>query len=407
LFLLQHLLRRFVEKGRLTVIRHDGSRHVFGSGTDGPDVFVRFHDEKVERELFFNPELASAEAYMDGRLTIENAGIYDLLFLFSVNRRGLGAHPLQQALRRTWRALRSFHQKNALGQAAQNVRRHYDHPAEFYALWLDERMNYSCAYFTYPDEPLEGAQLNKLRHVAAKLKLAPGMRVLDIGSGWGALAIYLAQTCDAQVTALNVSPEQLSASRERARAAGVADKIAFVEKDYREISGPFDRLVSIGMMEHVGVAYFDDYFRTVRRLLAPGGFALVHAIGRMSPPGSTAPFIRKYIFPGGYAPALSEVFASTERTGLWVDDCEVWRLHYYWTVRNWRLRFEDKRAAVVALMGERFARMWEFYLGAAELGFLHGANMVFQILLSERRDDMPVVRDYMMDGERALRAKER
>src|SRR5262249_26857011 len=161
---------------------------------------------------------------------------------------------------------------------AANVRRHYDHPAEFYALWLDERMNYSCAYFTHPDEPLEAAQLNKLRHVAAKLKLKPGMRVLDIGSGWGALAIYLAQTCDAQVTALNVSPEQLAASRERARTAGVADKIAFVEKDYREISGPFDRLVSIGMMEHVGVAYFDDYFRAVRKLLAPGGFALIHAI---------------------------------------------------------------------------------------------------------------------------------
>jgi cyclopropane-fatty-acyl-phospholipid synthase len=404
-FLLQHLLRRFVEKGRLTVIGHDGSRHTFGSGADGPDVTVRFHDEKVERALFFNPELASAEAYMDGRLTIESGGIYDLLLLFSVNRRGLGAHPLQQALRRAWRALRGFHQKNPLGQAARNVRQHYDHPAEFYALWLDERMNYSCAYFTHPDEPLEAAQLNKLRHVAAKLKLAPGMRVLDIGSGWGALAIYLAQTRDAQVTALNVSPEQLAASRERARAAGVAGKIAFIEKDYREISGPFDRLVSIGMMEHVGVAYFDDYFRAVRRLLAPGGFALIHAIGRMSPPGSTAPFIRKYIFPGGYAPALSEVFASTERTGLWVDDCEVWRLHYYWTVRSWRLRFADKRAGVVALMGERFARMWEFYLCAAELGFLHGSNMVFQILLSERRDDVPVVRDYMIDEERALRAK--
>jgi len=177
--------------------------------------------------------------------------------------------------------------------------------------------------------------------------------------------------------------------------------------EYREFSGAFDRLVSIGMMEHVGVAHFDEYFRTLRRLLVPGGFALVHAIGRMSPPGSTAPFIRKYIFPGGYAPALSEVLASTERTGLWVDDCEVWRLHYYWTVLSWRLRFAASRAAVVARMGERFARMWEFYLGAAELGFLHGANMVFQLLLSERRDDVPVIRDYMLDDERALRARER
>ncbi len=403
MFLLQHLLRRFVEKGRLTVIRHDGSRHAFGSGVDGPDVLVRFHDAKVERELFFNPELASAEAYMDGRLTIENGSVYDLLFLFSVNRRGLGAHPLQQALRKSWRALRRLHQQNPLGRAGENVRQHYDHPADFYALWLDQGMNYSCAYFTDPDEPLETAQKNKLRHVAAKLKLAPGLRVLDIGSGWGALAIYLAQSCGVEVTAVNVSGEQLEASRQRARTAGVEERINFVNRDYREITGPFDRIVSIGMMEHVGVAYFDEYFRTVRKLLAPGGFALIHAIGRMSPPGSTAPFIRKYIFPGGYAPALSEVFASTERTGLWVDDCEVWRLHYYWTVRNWRLRFAEKRAAVVARMGERFARMWEFYLGAAELGFLHGSNMVFQLLVSERRDDMPVLRDYMFDDERALR----
>ena len=207
MFLLQHLLRRFVRKGRLTVIGHDGSRHVFGSGTDGPDVTVRFHDEKVEREIFFNPELATAETYMDGRLTIENAGIYDLQMLFSVNRRHFSAHPFQLVLRKIWRALRSFHQRNALGRAARNVREHYDHPTDFYSLWLDERMNYSCAYFTHPEEQLEAAQLNKLRHVAAKLMLAPGMRVLDIGSGWGALAIYLAQICDVHVTGLNVSPE--------------------------------------------------------------------------------------------------------------------------------------------------------------------------------------------------------
>jgi cyclopropane-fatty-acyl-phospholipid synthase len=213
-------------------------------------VTVRFHDAKVERELFFNPELASAEAYMDGRLTIENGSIYDLLFLFSVNRRGLGAHPLQQALRKNWRALRRLHQQNPLGRAGENVRRHYDHPADFYALWLDEGMNYSCAYFTHPDEPLEAAQRNKLRHVAGKLKLAPGMRVLDIGSGWGALAIYLAQSCAVEVTALNVSAEQLEASRQRARAAGVEDRIRFVNRDYREITGPFDRVVSMGMMEH-------------------------------------------------------------------------------------------------------------------------------------------------------------
>jgi cyclopropane-fatty-acyl-phospholipid synthase len=406
-FLLRSLLGRFIEKGRLFVVTHDGAKHAFGTGVDGPEVTIRLHDSKIARELFFNPELVAGEAYMDGRLTVENGGsIYDFLFLFSVNRRRLGHHPVQHALRTTWRTLRRVHQSNPLGRAARNVRQHYDHPADFYALWLDQRMNYSCAYFTHPEESLEAAQLNKLRHVAAKLKLEPGMSVLDVGSGWGALAIYLAQTCGVRVTAVNVSPEQLTASSELARAAGVADKITFLERDYREVEGRFDRLVSIGMMEHVGAAYFDQYFTSVRRLLTPGGFALIHAIGRMSSPGFTAPFIRKYIFPGGYAPALSEVFASTERVGLWVDDCEVLRLHYYWTIRHWRLRFLANRQAVVDMMGPRFARMWEFYLVAVELSFLHGSNMVYQLLLSERRDDVPVTRDFMFDGERRLHARE-
>jgi len=407
MFVLQRLLRRFVEKGRLTVVTHDGRSYAFGGVIDGPSVRIRLHDAKVTRELFLNPELAAAEAYMNGRLTLEDgATIYDLLLLFSVNRRGLAAHPLQQLLRRTWRTLRGVHQANPLGRATRNVRHHYDHPAAFYKLWLDESMNYSCAYFTNPEESLENAQHNKLRHVAAKLHLTPGMKVAEIGSGWGALSIYLAKTSDVHVTAINVSPEQIAASRAYAQAAGVAETINFIEQDYRELDGRFDRIVSIGMMEHVGVAYFDEYFRTIRRLLAPGGFALIHAIGRMSPPGSTAPFIRKYIFPGGYVPALSEVFASTERTGLWVADCEILRLHYYWTIRNWRTRFLARRNDVVAMMGERFARMWEFYLSAVELGFLHGSNMVFQLLLAERRDDVPVLRDYMLDDERALRKRE-
>jgi cyclopropane-fatty-acyl-phospholipid synthase len=221
------------------------------------------------------------------------------------------------------------------------------------------------------------------------------------------LAIYLAKVAGVRVSAINVSPEQLAESRSRAAAAGVADRIDFIGGDYREVTGTFDRVVSIGMMEHVGVGYFDEYFATVKRLLKPGGFALIHAIGRMSPPGSTSPFIRKYIFPGGYIPALSEVFASTERSGLWVSDCEVLRLHYYWTVRNWRLRFMNRRADVVAMMGERFARMWEFYLAVAELTFLHGPNMVYQLLLSAERDTVPLRRDYIADEEGKLPDRER
>ncbi|MFG1214145.1 cyclopropane-fatty-acyl-phospholipid synthase family protein [Xanthobacter flavus] len=405
--LLSHLLSRFVEKGQLTVITADGQRYVFGSGKDGPSVTVRMHDKKLERDLFFNPELVAAEAYMDGRLSFEDgAGAFELLNLFSVNRKGLGSHPVQQALRKAWRSVRRFQQANPVGKAKENVSSHYDHPADFYRLWLDETMAYSCAYFTHPDEPLADAQRNKFRHIAAKLNISPGMRVAEIGSGWGGLAIYMAKECGAQVTAINVSPEQLAESRRLAEAAGVAGSIDFREVDYRNLTGKYDRVVSIGMMEHVGVTHFDEYFTTIRNLLDAGGFALIHAIGRMSPPGTTAPFIRKYIFPGGYVPALSEVFASTERTHLWVDDCEVLRLHYYWTIRAWRRNFMARRVEADAMMGERFGRMWEFYLAAVELGFLHGSNMVFQLLLSEKRDDVPVIRDYIVDAERALAARE-
>ncbi|MCS0504190.1 SAM-dependent methyltransferase [Ancylobacter mangrovi] len=402
---LPHLLKRFVRKGSLTVLEPNGQRTVFGSGSDGPAVVMRLHDDKLDRELFFNPELVAAEAYMDGRLSFEDgSSVYDFLYLFSINRTGLASHPVQQALRKGWRSLKRWHQSNPLGRAASNAQSHYDHPPEFYRLWLDSQMIYSCAYFPTPDASLEEAQQAKLRHIAAKLKLEPGMRVAEIGSGWGALAIYLAGL-GVHVTAINVATEQLAESKKRAEAAGVADRITFFERDYRELTGTYDRIVSVGMMEHVGVNHFDEYFTTIKRLLAPGGFAMIHAIGRMSPPGTTAPFIRKYIFPGGYVPAMSEVFTSLERTGLWVGDCEMLRLHYYWTIRHWRLNFEAKRAEVVEMMGDRFARMWEFYLVAVELGFLHGSNMVFQLLLANERDDVPVIRDYIVDEERALAAR--
>ena len=405
--LLARLLDKFIHNGRLVVIDHDGTRRAFGTGENGPLVTIRLADARLANQLFFNPELVAGEAYMDGRLTIEDGGtIYDFLELFSVNRAGLASHPLQQVLRRVWRTLKRLHQFNPVGKAAEHARHHYDHPAAFYRLWLDETMSYSCGYFATPETPLAEAQRAKMRHIAAKLNLSPGMRVVEIGSGWGALACYLARTCGVQVTGLNVSREQIAQARLRAAAEGLADKVTFVEADYREFEGKFDRLVSVGMMEHVGVAHYDAFFAAVKRLLAPNGFALVHAIGRMSPPGSTAPFIRKYIFPGGYVPALSEVFASTERSGLWVADCEVLRLHYYWTIRNWRERFALERRAVVNMMSERFARMWEFYLAAVELGFLHGSNMVFQLALAERRDAVPVLRDYMVDAERALIAGE-
>lgn len=405
--MLGHLLSRFIGMGRLTVIHHDGRRESFGAPDDGPDVTVRLHDARIQRELFFNPELAAAEAYMDGRMTIENGGtIHDFLTLFSVNREGLASHPVQQALRSVWRRLRHWQQANDIKRAAANASAHYDLPTTFYELWLDETMCYSCAYFERPDVPLKAAQIAKMRHIAAKLRLEPGMSVVDIGSGWGGLAIYLAAVCGVKVTAVNVSHDQLAASKERVARSGVGDRITFFEKDYRELTGTFDRVVSVGMMEHVGVVHFDAYFRTVRKLLSPDGYAMIHAIGRMSPPSTTGPFIRKYIFPGGYIPSMSEVFASTERTGLWVDDCEILRLHYYWTLKNWRENFERARDKVVAMKGERFARMWEFYLSAAELSFLHGSHMVFQLLLSVTRDAVPVTRDFIAAREAELKTRE-
>ncbi|WP_198370980.1 SAM-dependent methyltransferase [Roseomonas rosulenta] len=405
MMLLSHLLRRFVRRGRLTVIDHAGAAHPFGSGQDGPEVTIRLTDKAVEREIFLNPELKTAEAYMDGRLVMEGgAPVFGLLYLFSINRSGLAAHPVQQALRRAWRSVRRWQQRNPLGLAAKNIRHHYDIPPDFYRMWLDPTMTYSCAYYPTPETSLHDAQIAKLRHIGAKLRLEPGMHVAEIGSGWGALGTFLARTYGVRVTSVTLSPEQCAVAKQRAIDEGVADLVDFRELDYRVLPGTYDRVVSIAMMEAIGIDEFDTYFRKIKALTKPGGFAVVHCIGRMSPPGTTAPFIRKYIFPGGYVPALSEVFASLERTGTWCADCESLRLHYYWTIKHWREAYDARRAEAVAMMGERFCRMWDFYLASVELGFLHGSNFVFQLLLSDRRDDVPVIRDFIQDEERRLAA---
>lgn len=400
---LSNLLKTFVKRGQLAVIDAGGGRHVFGAGGEGPDVCMRLHDKALQWKLFLNPELKAAEAYMDGQLTFEEGSTYfDLLNLFSVNRGPLASHKVQGLVRRNWRAMRRRHQVNSVRNAKAQARHHYDLSAEFYRLFLDDSMNYSCAFYRTPDDSLEQAQQAKLDRATAKLALEPGMSVLEIGGGWGAFAIRLAQA-GAQVTSLNVSPEQIAIARERAEQAGVGDRIDFVEKDYREFEGQFDRVVSIGMMEHVGIGNYDAFFGVVRNALKPDGYAFIHCIGRMTQPGTTGPFIRKYIFPGGYVPALSEVFEATERQGLWVADMEVLRLHYYYTIRDWRERFTANRDKAAALYDERFCRMWEFYLAAVELGFLHGSNMVFQILLSSARDAVALDRNFIVDAERAMR----
>ena len=401
--LLSGLLNRMVQKGTLRLYDVRGQLHIYGGGPQGPSVTARIHDPNLYSSLLFNPELVIGEAYMDGSITFEDdTGIHDLLHLFAVNGEGLAAHPGHRIMRGVWQATRRLQQRNPLKKAAANAAHHYDIGADLYRLFLDKDLNYSCAFFEDPqNDTLERAQHNKLRRMAAKLQLRPGMRVADIGCGWGSAALFLARNYGVHVTGISPAGQQIEVAQARARSARLTSRLDFRQCDYRELEGSYDRIVSIGMMEHVGAGYFDTFFSTVRERLTPEGFAFIHCIGRMSPPGVTAPFMRKYIFPGGYVPALSEVFAATERQRLWVADMEVLRLHYYYTLRHWRQRFTARRAEAAALHGERFCRMWEFYLSAAELGFLHGTNMVFQILVSPRADAVPIQRDYMSDDARA------
>jgi cyclopropane-fatty-acyl-phospholipid synthase len=342
---------------------------------------------------------------MDGTLTFEEGSdVGGLMRLFSLNRTGLYGHASQRLLRRVWRTAPRSQQANSIGVAAVHARHHYDIDVAIYRLFLDDGLNYSCAFFEDPaHETIEQAQLNKLQRIAAKLDLRPGMAVAEIGSGWGSLAIHLAQFTGARVTAINVSPSQISVARERAQAAGVSAQVEFREVDYRKLAGRFDRVVSIGMMEHVGIGHFGEYFSKIGELLTEDGYALIHCIGRMTPPGTTGPFIRKYIFPGVYTPSLSEVFAATERVGLWVADTEVLRRHYDYTLQHWRDRFAANRTQAVAIAGERFCRMREYYLAAVQVGFRNGSNMVFQLLLSQRIDSVPITRDFMMVGAKSSR----
>ncbi|MEM1289070.1 MAG: cyclopropane-fatty-acyl-phospholipid synthase family protein [Pseudomonadota bacterium] len=400
--LLSNLLHRFVEAGELQLTDSSGRTHAFGGTLEGPKVAMRLTTKSIERKLFFNPELAAAEGYMDGEITFEDGSdVHDFLTLFSINRAPLAQHRVQGLVRKSWKAMRRRQQANSVNNAKAQARSHYDLSTDLYRLFLDDGLNYSCAIFEDEKDTLEQAQKNKLRHITAKLRISEGTRVLEIGGGWGSLAITMAKA-GAQVTSLNVSPEQVKIAQERVDEAGVGNRVNFVLEDYRQHQGTYDRVVSVGMMEHVGVYNFDDYFNVVRDRMIDDGFAMIHSIGRMTPPGTTGPFFRKYIFPGGYVPALSETYASLERCGLWTCDMEVLRLHYAYTLQHWRARFATNRDKAKQLYDERFCRMWEFYLSAAELGFVDGSNMVFQLLLSKKRDAVPLTRDWITDEGRRL-----
>ncbi len=401
--LLARLLKHLIQIGRLTVIDAGGKRHEF-AGRDGPALTIRLHDRSLHWKLFVRPELYAGEAFMDGTLTVEDASIYDFLDLVGRNIEAARRDPFDGPARWLDAAFRRIQQYNPAARAQRNVAHHYDLSGALYRLFLDDDLQYSCAYFLNPSDSIDRAQAQKRRHIAAKLLLESGMSVLDIGSGWGGLGLYLAKRTGAQVTGITLSREQLAVSQARARDAGIDDRVTFALRDYREQAGAFDRIVSVGMFEHVGVNHYNTFFTTVRDRLADNGVALLHTIGRMEEPGGTNAWIRKYIFPGAYCPALSEITAAIERAGLWVTDVEILRLHYAETLRQWRERFLANRQEAAALYDERFCRMWEFYLAACEFSFRYYRKVVFQIQFARRQDAVPLTRDYIAAAERQLAA---
>ena len=398
--LFARLCARLIDQGRLCLIDVDGRRHVCGEG-GSPSATVRLHDRAVARSLVWNPALALGEAYVDGRLTVEEGTLYDFLDLCMRCQGRLEDGPLYRLRQQAECLIRAFHQYNPVGLARAHAHHHYDLSDTLYDLFLDRDRQYSCAYFTHPHDDLDQAQEDKKRRIAAKLLLEPGQRVLDIGSGWGGMALHLAEAGAREVVGVTLAEEQVKASRARAERRGLGNRVRFDLADYRDLDGRFDRIVSVGMFEHVGVRHYQTFFDKVRDLLTDDGVALLHSIGRMEGPGRTNPWIRKYIFPGGYSPALSEVLARIERSGLWATDIEILRLHYARTLRLWRQRFMAQRERVQAIYDERFCRMWEFYLTAAELAFRRQDHMVFQIQLARRRDAVPLTRDYLGEREHA------
>ncbi|MCW3837312.1 class I SAM-dependent methyltransferase [Sphingomonas canadensis] len=394
------LLHKLVHEGRLTIIDTTGRAHQFGGEDASDHVTLRFHDKALPLKLAVSPTLALGEAYMEGRLTIESGTIRDLLRIVTSNLQALDDHPLM-AVKARLATMKPFRVgRNHRTRSRANVAHHYDLSGALYELFLDADRQYSCGYFARGNETLEEAQAAKKRHLAAKLLLEPGQRVLDIGCGWGGLALQLARDHGVSALGVTLSREQLEVASARAEQARLAHRVRFDMLDYRDIDERFDRIVSVGMFEHVGPPHYDTFFSMINRTLAPGGVAVVHSIGRRTPPGGDDPWISKYIFPGGYIPALSEVTAAVERSGLWVTDVEILRLHYADTLLHWYDRFQQNRDRVRRLYDERFCRMWEFYLAACEMSFRQGDLMVFQLQLARERDAAPRTRDYMFEEER-------
>ena len=400
--LLGRFLPKIIGNGRLTVIDSRGGISHFGEDGDLANVAIRFHDRWLPARIALNPQLAAAQAYIEGRLTIEQGTLRQFLALVMSNLAQAQGNALDRFRSRLKRAGVRLSGGNRKRRAARNVSHHYDLTPEFYSLFLDREMHYSCAYFPEGNETLEQAQAAKVRHIAAKMCLSPDQRVLDIGSGWGSMAMALARETGAKVTGVTLSAEQLAAARKRAEQASLSKHVDFRLEDYRDVSGKFDRIVSVGMLEHVGRNHLTTYFAKVAGLLEQDGVALIHSIGRWDGDTGSDGFTERYIFPGGHIPSLSEVIPAIERSGLLVTDIEILRLHYAETLRHWSERFAARRAEACRMYDEQFCRMWEFYLVSAERSFRNAPLMVFQIQLAHRRDAVPLTRDYVARAEREM-----
>lgn len=382
----------------LRIVMPDGTIQDYGDLNCLP-ITVRLHDDATVRRLAMNPELALGESYMNGTLTIDGDMLQDFMALIvrNVHRATTNRVWWQKPLVRARAVLRRMAHNNVVERARGNVAHHYDLSGALYALFLDDDRQYSCGYFEDPTETLDQAQANKKDHIARKLLIKPGMRILDIGCGWGGMALTLAKDYGAHVVGVTLSKEQHAYAVKRAEVAGLSDQVAFRLCDYRHVKGEFDRIVSVGMFEHVGLRHFDAYFQTIRARLAPDGVALIHTIGWAAPPSGTNPWIARYIFPGGYIPTVSETMSAVQNARLWATDIECWRLHYAYTLHHWYQRFTAHQGEVAAMYDERFVRMWRFYLAACEQTFRHGPQAVFQFQLTRNIDAVPLTRSYIYD----------
>jgi cyclopropane-fatty-acyl-phospholipid synthase len=400
--LLHATIARLVRKGNFKVTTSDGATHRFGDGS-GEEVHAVLRTRRAEWAIGFDPMLALGESYMNGDLDFQSGDVLGLLRIAYANYSRPSAETgWTRALERLRRTFRRLQQINTAARARRNVHRHYDLSADFYRLFLDEDMQYSCAYFPQEGITLEEAQAAKKRHIAAKLQLAPGQKVLDIGSGWGGMGLYLAESFGGDVLGVTLSTEQHAVANERAKRAGLADRARFELRDYRSLEGPFDRIVSVGMFEHVGVNHYNTFFDQCAALLKPEGVMVLHTIGRSGTPQATSAFIRKHIFPGGYIPSLSDMMPAIERSGLVMTDLEVLRLHYAETLRHWSSRFAANREQARDMYGERFCRMWEFYLAGSEASFRWQDLVVFQLQFTRSKTALPLTRDYIGETEKQL-----